>query len=89
MISPSTQLVLKQRQNYMLPNFVTNYDDLGRNSIEKMIEQVEQPVDYLEKEESRGILSKIAFYLNLANPDEWIFFSFLRSMHFFIFNFTR
>lgn len=64
----------KQRGNYMLTNFVSNYDDLGRPSIEQMIRQVDsQQVDFLEKSESRGIMNKIAFYLNLSNPLEWTF----------------
>jgi hypothetical protein len=67
----------KQRQNYMLTNFVSNYDDLGRASIEQMIRNVEsQHVDFLEKSESRGILHKIALYFNLTNPLEWIFLFF-------------
>lgn len=64
----------KQRQNYMLTNFVSNYDDLGRASIEHMIKHVDsQNVDFLEKSESKGILNKIATYLNLSNPREWLF----------------
>jgi chloride channel 2 len=67
----------KQRQNYMLTNFVSNYDDLGRASIEQMIKQVDsQQIDFLEKSESEGIIQKIAKYLNLSNPLEWIFLVF-------------
>ena len=68
----------KQRQNYMLTNFVSNYDDLGRPSVEQMIKDVENEnnVDFLEKEESKGIFSKIAYYLNLSNPVEWAFLIF-------------
>ncbi len=63
----------KQRGNYMITNFVSNYDDLGRASIEKMIKHVDRHVDFLEKSESQGFFKKIATYLNLSNPLEWIF----------------
>jgi hypothetical protein len=64
----------KQLANNMLTNFVSNYDDLGRSSIEQRIRQLNtQDIDYLEKIESRGIINKVARYLNLSNPIEWIF----------------
>jgi chloride channel 2 len=67
----------KQRQNYMLTNFVSNYDDLGRASMDQMIRLVGgESVDFLEKSENKGIIQKIALYLNLSNPIEWIFLSF-------------
>lgn len=64
-----------QRGNYVITNFVSNYDDLGRGAIEKMINHVEK-VDYLEKSESKSLLQKIGIFLNLANPLEWIFLCF-------------
>jgi len=82
----------KQRGNYMLTNFVSNYDDLGRPSIEQMIRQVDQnQFDYLEKSESKGFFYKLAYYMNLSNPLEWIFLLFfsiiVTSMIIFIFLF--
>jgi chloride channel 2 len=65
----------KQRGNYMITNFVSNYDDLGRASIEQMIKHVDK-IDYLEKSESRSLLQRIGMYLNLSNPIEWMFLSF-------------
>lgn len=64
-----------QRGNYMLTNFVSNYDDLSRPSIELMIVQCDkqQSIDYLEKSESQGFFFKISNYMNLSNPLEWIF----------------
>ena len=66
---------VNQRGNYMLTNFVSNYDDLARPSIEQMIRQcdIEKNIDYLEKSESQGFFHRIAHYLNLSNPLEWIF----------------
>ena len=64
----------KQRSNYMLTNFVSNYDDLGRASIEHMIKNVEtRETDYFDKAESQNFLNQIAYYLNMSNPIEWIF----------------
>ena len=66
-----------QRDNFAITNFVSNYDDLGRQSIEEIIKSAEtHNFDYLEKTESGGILKKIAHYLKLANPLEWIFLFF-------------
>ena len=65
-----------QRGNYMITNFVSNYDDLGRTSIERMIQYVDKDIDYLQKSESQGIIQKLAMYLNLTNPLEWIFLVF-------------
>jgi hypothetical protein len=64
-----------QRGNYILTNFVSNYDDLSRPSIEQMIRQVdkEKDIDYLEKSETKGFFQRISFYLNLSNPVEWLF----------------
>ncbi len=64
----------KQRSNFMLTNFVSNYDDLGRSSIEHMIKNVDaREVDLFEKTESQNPFKKIAYYLNMSNPIEWIF----------------
>lgn len=69
---------VNQRGNYMLTNFVSNYDDLGRPSIEQMIRQIDDKnkIDYLVQSESKGILYKIAYHLNLSNPIEWLFLLF-------------
>lgn len=64
----------KQRGNNLLSNIVTNYDELNRPSIEHKIRNLHsEDIDYLEKSESRGIINKIAYYLNLSNPTEWVF----------------
>ena len=66
----------KQRQNYMITNFVSNYDDLGRASMDQMIRLVGgENIDFLEQSENKGIFQKIALYLNLSNPIEWVFLS--------------
>jgi len=63
-----------QRENFAITNFVSHYDDLGRQSIEEIIKSAEtHSFDYLEKTESKGILKKIAHYLQLTNPLEWVF----------------
>jgi H+/Cl- antiporter ClcA len=65
----------KQRANFMLTNFVSNFDDLGRNRIESMIRNVEN-VDLLENSENKSLFQKIAYYLNMSNPIEWLFLAF-------------
>jgi hypothetical protein len=62
----------KQRSNFVLTNFVSNYEDLRSNKIGNMIKNVEN-VDLLESLENKSIFKKIAYYLNLSNPLEWIF----------------
>jgi hypothetical protein len=56
----------------MLTNFVSNYDDLRSTRIGNMIKGVEN-IDLLVTSENKGIIQKIAYYLNLSNPLEWIF----------------
>ena len=64
-----------QRGNFLLTNFVSNFDDLSRPSINQMIVECEKQkkIDYLEKSESQGCFRRISNYINLSNPLEWIF----------------
>ena len=77
-----------QRSNYLLTTFASNYDDLARPSVENIIRKVDLKDALLLKtskhknyhstsKHNKGLLSKIAFYLHLSNPVEWVFiFSF-------------
>jgi H+/Cl- antiporter ClcA len=67
----------KQRGNYMITNFVSNYDDLAKTSIEHMIKDMDKHIDFLEKAENRGMIKNIRKYFHLTNPIEWIFLFFL------------
>lgn len=61
-----------QRSNYLLTTFASNYDDIARTSVENIIKQVGQK-EIRDKESSKGIINKIAYYFHLSNPLEWIF----------------
>jgi H+/Cl- antiporter ClcA len=66
----------KQRGNYMITNFVSNYDDLGKTSIEHMIKDMDKSIDFLERSENQGVIKNISQYIHLTNPIEWIFLFF-------------
>ena len=64
----------KQRGNYNLTNFVSNYDELHETSISDIISSVDNAnYDFLERTQSNDILYRIGYYLNLSNPIEWVF----------------
>ncbi len=65
----------QQRQNYMLTNLVSNFDDLGTSRIRDQIEDSEKNAnfDYLESTQTESFTSRLLYYINLTNPVEWIF----------------
>ena len=63
----------KKRTNILLTNLISSYDDLKGNNLEKLIKQVEVgKYDMLEIEANSSIFQKISYYLNFANPKEWL-----------------
>ena len=63
----------KQRENFMLTNFVSNFDDLDRPSITRMIHDADKQNINKQEPQSKSLLHRIGFYMNLANPIEWSF----------------
>lgn len=65
----------KQRKTKVLSEFITNYDEIGNQSIENMMNEADTPkFDYLKNQQFKQIIKKLFYYCNITNPLEGLFF---------------
>ena len=63
----------KKRGNLMLTNLISNYDDLKGQHLEDMVKQIEVgQSEVLDDDHKKSLSQRVYFYLNLANPKEWL-----------------
>jgi len=66
----------QQRGNFIITNIVSNFDDLAMSSLTDQLKNSEQSTftfDYLEATQNQSLTSRIAHYIHITNPIEWIF----------------